>query len=144
MRRSTTRSARLHRPELLPDLRAGSRCRTICHTTWDRNSRANIWIGTCWQAAAAHERCTTRWAGRSAHGRRHSKRLGDGLPETLPDWIDTTALHHIKIKLQGDDLGMGHRAGGGDRPHRRRRRGARVGVALLRSTSTRSVRMSGT
>lgn len=31
-------------------------------------------------------------------------RLNDGLPETLPDWIKFNGLHHIKIKLQGDDL----------------------------------------
>ena len=31
-------------------------------------------------------------------------RVNDGLPETLPDWIKFNGLHHIKIKLQGDDL----------------------------------------
>ena len=31
-------------------------------------------------------------------------KLNDGLPETLPDWIRYNGLHHIKIKLQGDDL----------------------------------------
>ena len=31
-------------------------------------------------------------------------RLNDGLPETLPDWIRYNGLHHIKIKLQGDEL----------------------------------------
>lgn len=30
--------------------------------------------------------------------------LNDGLPETLPDWIRYNGLHHIKIKLQGDEL----------------------------------------
>ena len=30
--------------------------------------------------------------------------LRDGLPETLPDWIDYNGLVRIKIKLQGDDL----------------------------------------
>lgn len=33
-----------------------------------------------------------------------SLRLGDGLPETLGDWICTDGLTHIKIKLNGDDL----------------------------------------
>ena len=33
-----------------------------------------------------------------------TKRLADGLPETLPEWIRYNGLHHIKIKLQGDDL----------------------------------------
>jgi L-alanine-DL-glutamate epimerase-like enolase superfamily enzyme len=33
-----------------------------------------------------------------------TKPLGDGLPETLPDWIRFNGLHHIKIKLQGDEL----------------------------------------
>jgi L-alanine-DL-glutamate epimerase-like enolase superfamily enzyme len=33
-----------------------------------------------------------------------SKRLNDGLPETLPEWIDYNGLTHIKIKLNGDDL----------------------------------------
>ena len=31
-------------------------------------------------------------------------RINDGLPETLPDWIRFNGLHHIKIKLQGDEL----------------------------------------
>jgi L-alanine-DL-glutamate epimerase-like enolase superfamily enzyme len=32
------------------------------------------------------------------------RRIGDGLPETLPEWIDHNGLVRIKIKLQGDDL----------------------------------------
>jgi L-alanine-DL-glutamate epimerase-like enolase superfamily enzyme len=32
------------------------------------------------------------------------KPLGDGLPETLPDWIAYNGLVRIKIKLSGDDL----------------------------------------
>lgn len=32
------------------------------------------------------------------------KRIHDGLPETLPEWIDYNGLRHIKIKLNGDDL----------------------------------------
>ena len=32
------------------------------------------------------------------------KPVNDGLPETLPDWIKLNGLHHIKIKLQGDEL----------------------------------------
>ena len=32
------------------------------------------------------------------------KPVGDGLPETLPDWIRRDGLVRIKIKLQGDDL----------------------------------------
>ncbi len=32
------------------------------------------------------------------------KPVGDGLPETLPEWIRFNGLHHIKIKLQGDEL----------------------------------------
>jgi L-alanine-DL-glutamate epimerase-like enolase superfamily enzyme len=30
--------------------------------------------------------------------------LGDGLPETLPQWIAYNGVDHIKIKLNGDDL----------------------------------------
>jgi L-alanine-DL-glutamate epimerase-like enolase superfamily enzyme len=30
--------------------------------------------------------------------------VGDGLPETLADWIRTDGLTHLKIKLDGDDL----------------------------------------
>ncbi|VTS05836.1 enolase C-terminal domain-like protein [Tuwongella immobilis] len=30
--------------------------------------------------------------------------IGDGLPETLGDWIRTDGLTHLKIKLNGDDL----------------------------------------
>ncbi len=32
------------------------------------------------------------------------KRIGDGLPETLPEWIRFNGLTHFKIKLNGDDL----------------------------------------
>jgi L-alanine-DL-glutamate epimerase-like enolase superfamily enzyme len=32
------------------------------------------------------------------------KRIGDGLPETLAEWIHRDGLTHIKIKLNGDDL----------------------------------------
>jgi L-alanine-DL-glutamate epimerase-like enolase superfamily enzyme len=32
------------------------------------------------------------------------QRVGDGLPETLPEWIRYSGLTHIKIKLNGDDL----------------------------------------
>ena len=31
------------------------------------------------------------------------KRIGDGLPETLPQWIAYSGLTHIKIKLNGED-----------------------------------------
>jgi L-alanine-DL-glutamate epimerase-like enolase superfamily enzyme len=34
-----------------------------------------------------------------------TKPIRDGLPETLPQWIDFNGLTHIKIKLNGDDLG---------------------------------------
>lgn len=33
-----------------------------------------------------------------------SRRLDDGLPETLPEWIAADGLTHLKIKLNGDDL----------------------------------------
>lgn len=32
------------------------------------------------------------------------KKLDDGLPQTLPEWIDYNGLTHIKIKLNGEDL----------------------------------------
>jgi L-alanine-DL-glutamate epimerase-like enolase superfamily enzyme len=32
------------------------------------------------------------------------KRISDGLPETLPEWIRYNGLTHIKIKLNGEDL----------------------------------------
>ncbi|MEJ7609240.1 MAG: enolase C-terminal domain-like protein [Bryobacteraceae bacterium] len=32
------------------------------------------------------------------------KRINDGLPETLPEWIDYNGLTNIKIKLNGEDL----------------------------------------
>jgi L-alanine-DL-glutamate epimerase-like enolase superfamily enzyme len=32
------------------------------------------------------------------------KRLDDGIPETLPEWIVADGLTHLKIKLNGDDL----------------------------------------
>ena len=33
-----------------------------------------------------------------------SKRINDGLPETLPEWIVYSGLDHLKIKLNGEDL----------------------------------------
>ncbi|MCE9530294.1 MAG: hypothetical protein K8T89_04050 [Planctomycetes bacterium] len=33
------------------------------------------------------------------------KPIGDGLPETLAEWIPFNGLTHLKIKLNGDDLG---------------------------------------
>jgi L-alanine-DL-glutamate epimerase-like enolase superfamily enzyme len=33
-----------------------------------------------------------------------AKPVGDGLPETLPEWIHFNGLTHLKIKLNGDDL----------------------------------------
>jgi L-alanine-DL-glutamate epimerase-like enolase superfamily enzyme len=33
-----------------------------------------------------------------------TQRIGDGLPETLPEWIAHDGLTHLKIKLNGDDL----------------------------------------
>lgn len=33
-----------------------------------------------------------------------SQPVGDGLPETLPQWIHHNGLTHLKIKLNGDDL----------------------------------------
>jgi L-alanine-DL-glutamate epimerase-like enolase superfamily enzyme len=33
------------------------------------------------------------------------ERVGDGLPETLGEWITRDGLTHLKIKLNGDDLG---------------------------------------
>jgi len=32
------------------------------------------------------------------------ERIGDGLPETLPEWIAADGLTHLKIKLNGDNL----------------------------------------
>lgn len=32
------------------------------------------------------------------------KRIDDGLPETLPEWIAADGLTHLKIKLNGEDL----------------------------------------
>jgi L-alanine-DL-glutamate epimerase-like enolase superfamily enzyme len=33
-----------------------------------------------------------------------TKRVNDGLPETLPEWINRDGLTHLKIKLNGNDL----------------------------------------
>ncbi len=33
-----------------------------------------------------------------------ARRINDGLPETLPEWIAADGLTHLKIKLNGDDL----------------------------------------
>jgi hypothetical protein len=33
-----------------------------------------------------------------------TKRVNDGLPETLPEWINHDGLTHLKIKLNGNDL----------------------------------------
>lgn len=34
-----------------------------------------------------------------------TQRINDGLPETLPEWIHFNGLTHLKIKLNGDDIG---------------------------------------
>ncbi|HEV3119478.1 MAG TPA: enolase C-terminal domain-like protein [Gemmataceae bacterium] len=34
-----------------------------------------------------------------------TRRIGDGLPDTLPEWIRHDGLTHLKIKLNGDDIG---------------------------------------
>jgi L-alanine-DL-glutamate epimerase-like enolase superfamily enzyme len=34
----------------------------------------------------------------------NTKPIRDGLPETLPEWINFNGLNHLKIKLNGDDL----------------------------------------
>ena len=46
------------------------------------------------------------WSARSIRSRTSDieKRLNDGLPETLPEWIRANGLTHIKIKLNGSDL----------------------------------------
>ncbi len=33
-----------------------------------------------------------------------AERVEDGLPQTLPEWINANGLTHLKIKLNGDDL----------------------------------------
>src|SRR5690606_2643 len=33
-----------------------------------------------------------------------TQRINDGLPETLPEWIQHDGLTHLKIKLNGDNL----------------------------------------
>ena len=72
--------------------------------------------------------------------------VGDGLPETLAEWIPFNGLTHLKIKLAGDDLawdvdaGAGSRAGGGPRP----RRPAAAPTGTTRPTSTRSAPTSST
>jgi L-alanine-DL-glutamate epimerase-like enolase superfamily enzyme len=33
-----------------------------------------------------------------------TRRINDGLPETLPEWINYSGLTHIKIKLNGEDI----------------------------------------
>ena len=51
-------------------------------------------------------RCIT-WSGRSIRSTTPTSRsrIGDGLPETLAEWIRFNGLTHLKIKLNGDDLG---------------------------------------
>ena len=41
--------------------------------------------------------------------------VGDGLPETLPEWIRFNGLTHLKIKLNGDDLAWDVEARGAGR-----------------------------
>jgi hypothetical protein len=79
--------------------------------------------------------------------------VGDGLPETLGEWIERDSLTHLKIKLNGDDLAwdvervlrVDHvaqfcplpRKGGGDKKREAdRKRGS------IRSISTSAVRTS--
>ncbi len=68
-----------------------------------------------------------------------AKPVGDGLPETLPEWIAYNGLTHIKIKLNGDDLEWDvDRVLTVDRVAAETRPSAERSNGSTRSTSTRS------
>ena len=56
------------------------------------------------KAAGAHPAVPQRRRARSARAKDVEKPVGDGLPETLPEWIAYNGLVRIKIKLSGEDL----------------------------------------
>ena len=63
------------------------------------------------------------WSARSIRltTRTSASRLGDGLPETLAEWIAFNGLTHLKIKLNGDDLAWDVERVRARRTRRRRR-----------------------
>ena len=68
------------------------------------------------------------------------KRIGDGLPETLPEWINYNGLTHIKIKLNGEDIKWDT-----DRVLRvGLKPGAAASNGIIRSTSMKNARTSTT
>ena len=71
------------------------------------------------------------------------ERIGDGLPETLAEWIRFNGLTHLKIKLNGDDLDWDvDRAVASTAWRNRKSAAGRAGGT--RSTSTSDARTSAT
>ena len=68
---------------------------------------AGEWLSTVRAAAAeaADAAVSPGRRSRPARGADVEQPLGDGLPETLAEWIRANGLTHLKIKLNGDDLG---------------------------------------
>ena len=106
VRRRHTRCLRqAARPQLLSHLRPGLHDARSGALPGRRSSRANIWTTTSLRepkprmplyhlvgALDPIEDADIR------------KRIDDGLPETLAEWIRYNGLTHLKIKLNGDDL----------------------------------------
>ena len=81
-------------------------CRTTSAITSAPSSRASRSTST--SAASRSRECRSiTSSGRSTRSKRRDVKqpIGDGLPETLPEWIRFNGLTHLKIKLNGDDLG---------------------------------------
>jgi hypothetical protein len=74
------------------------------------------------------------------------QRIGDGLPETLPEWIERDQITHIKIKLNGADLKADvERVVSIERAAAEtQRRTGRPSNGSTAATSTNGARMSGT
>ncbi len=135
------------RPQLLPDLRRRTSWPRPVATTSAPSSRASP--STATSSGEPKPRCRSiTWSARSTRSSlpTSGSAISDGLPETLPEWIDYNGLTHLKIKLNGDDLDWDVdrvlHVDGAAAEAQAKRGVTRLGAT--RSTSTRSARTSTT
>ena len=93
------------RRQLLSDLRPRVHDARPRRTISAPSSRASGSRSTSSRGRSRACRSITWWAPSiRSRSRTSRRRLNDGLPETLPEWIRANGLTHIKIKLNGSDL----------------------------------------
>ena len=93
------------RPATATTPTAPTSCPTTSATTSAPSSAASTSTGTSAASRSRACRCITSSAPSTRSRTRTSTQpIGDGLPETLAEWIRYNGLTHLKIKLNGDDL----------------------------------------